>query len=517
MMQEHSQVRMQLNKYEHTTFDTWMLSYEQLSDTARRLLWLLGYMQRDRITAEIFQRAAANVEGFEPAIPLSESEQDAYTHIKDFLGSFLDSSGDWDLSVFLGVIREILSYSLIEYDWANEIYVLHPLVQTWAQTVAPHGLGSMHTAFLLAAALDWDESSEDYTFLRCLHLHVTSTLSYSQSSVNATTACLANVLYRNGQFESSSLLQSQVVRLRLHVLGEKNHKTIRAIVNLAETYSDQGRPKEAEDLLRQALGSSKQVFGEDHSDTLEVMHKLAIAYFDQGHLKKAQELQVQVLNAMKRVLGNHHLHTLRAMHRLSLTYFHQGRQKEAAELRLQVFETSKQVLDGDHPDKLRAMCSLAATYSNQGRQTEAEKLAVHVLNTCKQVLREDHPHTLNVMGLLASIYHSQGRQKEAEELEVQILDASKRVLGKDHPDTLTTMGNLAATYYNTGRLEQAAELETQVLDHRRQLLGTQHPDTVEAMRNLCLTYNRMGEPYRAKYKALSKDLSQIKAPTDPRD
>jgi hypothetical protein len=78
------------------------------------------------------------------------------------------------------------------------------------------------------------------------------------------------------------------------------------MADLAETYWNQGRWKEAEELKVQALETRKRVLGEEHPDTLTSIASLALTYSKQGRWKEAEELNVQVMETMQRVLGEEH-------------------------------------------------------------------------------------------------------------------------------------------------------------------------------------------------------------------
>ncbi|KAK0459053.1 hypothetical protein IW261DRAFT_1540773 [Armillaria novae-zelandiae] len=82
------------------------------------------------------------------------------------------------------------------------------------------------------------------------------------------------------------------------------------MANLASTYQNQGRWKEAEELQLQVLELRKK--------------------------KEAEELELQVLELRNTVLGEEHPDTLKAMANLAFMYQNQGRWKEAEELQLQV-------------------------------------------------------------------------------------------------------------------------------------------------------------------------------------
>jgi tetratricopeptide (TPR) repeat protein len=78
-----------------------------------------------------------------------------------------------------------------------------------------------------------------------------------------------------------------------------------------------------------------------HPDTLISMANLASTYRNQGRWKEAEELEVQVMETRERVLGEEHPDTLTSMANLAVTYRNQGRWDEAEKLEVQVLETSR--------------------------------------------------------------------------------------------------------------------------------------------------------------------------------
>ena len=75
------------------------------------------------------------------------------------------------------------------------------------------------------------------------------------------------------------------------------------------------------------------------------MSNLASTYWNQGRWKEAEELEVQVMETRKRLLGAEHPSTLTSMSNLALTYWNQGRWNEAEELQVQVMEIQKGSLE----------------------------------------------------------------------------------------------------------------------------------------------------------------------------
>tara|TARA_R110002003_G_scaffold95_1_gene7240 strand:- start:19322 stop:21166 length:1845 start_codon:yes stop_codon:yes gene_type:complete len=179
----------------------------------------------------------------------------------------------------------------------------------------------------------------------------------------------------------------------------------------------------------------KRTFGEEHTNTLSSLNNLAMTYNDRGRSKEAQELHMQVLETLKRVLGDEHPDTLTSMHNLATTYMHQERWKEAKELHVQVLEARKRVLGDEHPDALTSMNNLASAYWEQKRCKEAEELQVQVLETRKKVLGDEHPVTLTSMNNLACTLHDLRQNDEAISLMERCFQLRLRILGPHHPDT----------------------------------------------------------------------------------
>ncbi|MBE3045027.1 tetratricopeptide repeat protein, partial [Candidatus Bathyarchaeota archaeon] len=75
----------------------------------------------------------------------------------------------------------------------------------------------------------------------------------------------------------------------------------------------------------QVIERRKTKLGADHPDTLTSMGNLALTYWNQGRWKEAEELQFQVIERRKTKLGADHPDTLRSMANMAATYKNQGR------------------------------------------------------------------------------------------------------------------------------------------------------------------------------------------------
>ena len=65
------------------------------------------------------------------------------------------------------------------------------------------------------------------------------------------------------------------------------------------------------------METRKRVLGQEYPDTLISMGNLALTYRNQGRWKEAEELKVQVMETMQRVLGEKHPDTINSMAKLA--------------------------------------------------------------------------------------------------------------------------------------------------------------------------------------------------------
>ncbi|KAG8766152.1 hypothetical protein FRC12_007058 [Ceratobasidium sp. 428] len=494
ILDRYTKMPVSISGYERTVYATWKMSYDLLDEHAKKMLWLMAYLQRDRITVEIFRRAATRMMTFEPILALNDIDRGALDETKSYLSNFLQPDAGWDLDLFLTTMAEIQSCSLISFDRANETYELHTLVQEWIRTVIPYSpqKALAQSTFLITLSIDNGEETQDYAFRRSLELHVNSAMEHQEHINLASAACFGTILNEVGRYEKAKVLRLRVLEGRKVVLGGECAETLAAMSDLAATYLNQGLYKQAEPLQVKVLEGRKHVFGDEHPDTLTAMNNLANTYLQQGLYNQAESLEVQVLEGRKRALGDEHPDTLSAISNLANTYSYRGLYKQAEPLRVQVLEGRKRALGDEHPDTLVAMNNLAGTYSDQGLYKQAEALQVKVLEGSKQTLGHGHLNTLIAMSNLALTYLDQGLYKQAEMLQAQVLEGRKRALGDSHPETLLAMNNFAVVYSKQGLYEQAETLKVQVLEWMKRTLGDEHPDTLSAMNNLAITYSDQG-------------------------
>ncbi|KAL0929533.1 kinesin light chain [Colletotrichum truncatum] len=98
--------------------------------------------------------------------------------------------------------------------------------------------------------------------------------------------------------------------------------------------------------------------GNEHPSTLTSMANLAATYRNQGRWKEAEELEVQVMETFKRVLGEEHPDTLTSMANLAYIWKEERRQGDAVHLMEDCARRRQQSLGVEHPDTISSISAL---------------------------------------------------------------------------------------------------------------------------------------------------------------
>jgi len=468
-LEEYSQYRERLlsypafkgaSKYNRTVYGTWGLSFKEIQQRAQGddsqqaqaaksamfLLAMFAFFHFDGIIEEIFSYAATQGYGDSeqsPALPLADS-------ILDHTLLQLHNTGRWDNFIFKEGVQVLLSFSLIKLVSSKGTYTMHPLIHAWGRDRMSSEDRQKYCLMaygLLACSLPEDFDEQLYQFRRILVTHLRGNI---QHSVMAKKEMVDNyfddahekfgrMLSEQGYTGEAEKFEILVLDVRSRTLGEKHQDTIRAMVNLANTYWSLGKYADAEKLGIKVLDMRNRLLGEDHPDTILAMGNLANAYWSLGKYADAENLGIKVLDMRNTLLGE------------------------------------------EHPDTTLVMGNLASTYDCLGKYADAEKLGIKVLDMGNRLLGEDHPDTILAMGNLANTYWSLGKYADAEKLKIKVLDMRNRLLGEDHPDTINAMESLAITFHYLQKYTDAARLEVQVVDVRKKSFREEHPTTVESV------------------------------------
>jgi tetratricopeptide (TPR) repeat protein len=405
---------------------------------------------------------------------------------RDIPHSFLPPSSKLQMADALGLLS---AYSLIAINPENQDITLHRLVhlatRNWLRKEGRYTLYITKTAERLTELYP-NNKHENRQVWRAYLPHALFLLNDStfQTERENYTDIIKNVaasMCREGRYAEAERLQTDVLEIRIRILGPKDVSTLTSMNHLVSNYMLQYKWKKAEELETEALEVRKEVLGHEHPATLMSLSNLATILYSQGRWKPAEELVSQALETQKRVLGSEHEDTLITMSHLVPLWQSQGRWEEAEELAAQVVEIRKRILGPEHPDTLTSITLLVGACQFQSKWNKAEQLELEVFEIRKRVLGPGSPDTLNSMVSLALTYHYQQRWEEAEELGLKVLEAQRQLLGLAHPGTLGSMHTLARTLKHMGKTSQAIALMQTCAQLRSEVLPSDHPDAISSL------------------------------------
>lgn len=291
---------------------------------------------------------------------------------------------------------------------------------------------------------------------------------------------IADVLIDQGRYrEAANVLQS-VVDTRSNSVGVEHPDTLRSRNRLAYALWRQGRYREAEQQFRQLMALEERVLGPDDPDTLASESGLANALSDEGRYADAELEHRRVLEIRTRVLGAESLDTLKSRNNLALTLNRQQKYADAEKQLRELIIVEERVLGSDHPETLRSRRNLYVTLGNQGQHSEAEQGFRDLVLIEGRVLGPEHPDTLGARNNLGAALGQQQRFPEAEFEFREVVRLQTKVLGPEHPATLSSRMALAGVL---SQQEKYAEAEThcrEVIALDEKVLGPDHPATIAA-------------------------------------
>jgi tetratricopeptide (TPR) repeat protein len=233
--------------------------------------------------------------------------------------------------------------------------------------------------------------------------------------------------------------------------------------------SEEGRSREAEGLLREALDIIEKTWGRDHPDYEMALLTLGCVLSEQGRYIEAEGFLRQALAIADQMLSLDHPGA--SLHALAELLLNQGRDSEAEALLRQSLAVTVQALGPEHPSSLRELLALATMWARGERDQEAEPLLREVLAVTERALGREHRAYASALCALSEVLENRGHYAEAEEILCHAIDILERTWGRFHPDYAESQQRLAEVLEHQGRLVEAEGLRRQSLGVLEEALG----------------------------------------------
>ncbi|PPR01805.1 hypothetical protein CVT26_013164, partial [Gymnopilus dilepis] len=255
------------SEYEQTVYGTWELSFQKIesisfaedpsglpfspqqAQTAIGILGIFAYLHHDSISLDIFEAAWTNISCMDP------NERPAILDNHDLLWE--DEHGKWDELHFKQGIRVLIGFSLIKQGSSTGNYNVHPLVHSWSQDRLSYSTQQrrcQEATKLLSCSVSYRQTANDLQFHRQLVPHIQANgrgyTSFSSGETYDKDECFnfGFVFAHSGIWLKAEELYQKAWQICIREFGTEHPDTLTSMANLASTFRNQGRWKEAEEL-----------------------------------------------------------------------------------------------------------------------------------------------------------------------------------------------------------------------------------------------------------------------------
>jgi serine/threonine protein kinase/Tfp pilus assembly protein PilF len=237
-----------------------------------------------------------------------------------------------------------------------------------------------------------------------------------------------------------------------------------------------------------ALATRRGQLGEDHPDTLESIRSMSSLLRMQGKVKEAEPLLLQALEGYRKVCGPEDPRTLLCENLVAVLRSVQGRWEEQAKLHAASLEKHRRVLGEEHKETLDLMSGLGSALTNAGKFDEAEKILLKTYESFLRTKGAEDRGTLVVANNLGALYYGMDRMKDAERYYRIAVEGLQRTMSDLHPQMIAATDNMGAVLMRLDRLEEAIVYTSQALRSRRLLFGEDHLQTLRSVHNMAVMY-----------------------------
>lgn len=459
--------------YSAAVATTWSLSFEKLhqaSPAAAELLHFCAFLAPDSIPEKLLTGAAA------------------------CLGDMLSPVVADDLRLNLAC-KEVLKFSLFHREADQRVITMHRLVQAVLQEhLSDEGRTLWQQRAIKAVSVTFPSVEyENWSDCQQLlpHAHVCAgwmkqlPLPPPQSAPLLLRA--GYYLHEHAQESEAASLLEQSLEITKNLYGLHHRLVADSLNNLALVYQTQGKQKDAENLLLQAL-SIDALTQEEYGERTNSLNNLANLYQEQNRYQEAEALFLQALELDTQNYGSDHIEVATDLNNLALLYRIQGKYQEAEPLARRALEIKEKEHGQDHPAIAKNVNNLAALYYEQGLYEKAEPLYERALAIRERIYEAGHPEIANSLNNLALLYEKQGKLVQAEAYFQQALTMKIAVYGEQHQTVANSRNNLAQLFQQQKKYREAEKLFLQVLETRERFWASDRISIARSLNNLAVLY-----------------------------
>lgn len=283
------------------------------------------------------------------------------------------------------------------------------------------------------------------------------------------------------ELKRAEQLLDQSLEAAADAVGKNHPEYGFSLKEMASIYWEMGLYRDAEDLLKEALGIFK-ARGENDWDYLDAENTLGLVYIAWGFPEKSAPLFIHASTTYKQ-LGRRTNHAA-TLHNIGLMYLETGDYVESEKSYLEALKIKQELRGKDHVDCAITLEGLGGVYEGVGDFTRAEKVFLEALRIRQKAAGENEVMLLPSYHELGALYLQVRDYARAEPYLRKTLELREKYEGKRHPTYAKSLDNLAKYYHETNDVETAIKLMKDAMEIREAVLSPRHPDYATGLNNL---------------------------------
>ena len=250
--------------------------------------------------------------------------------------------------------------------------------------------------------------------------------------------------------------------LRSRVLAPDDTLVVRAMINLASALQDQSRTAPAESLYRKVLATPSRT-PSARRNRADALHSLGALLVADGRPAEAEPVLREALAIKRAQLGPGHAKTAQTLESLAQARLAEGDRVEGEKLLRETVDAWSRSLGTQHPYYATALSNLGGLLRDEGRLAEAEPLLKQALDVGRAAWGEDDAQVAAMRYNYARLLQSESKLAQAEPEFARAVASMEKSLPADHPSLATARSGLGSVRTDLGRPTEGEPLLRQAL------------------------------------------------------
>jgi tetratricopeptide (TPR) repeat protein len=263
----------------------------------------------------------------------------------------------------------------------------------------------------------------------------------------------------------------EIIERGRELLGDDHAVVASLLMTRASSLSTAGRPDEAVEAQREALGLYRTANRGDHPSTAAALSSLGKVLAERHDYAEAEDARREALGMKRRLYGAESEVTADELSDLKSLLVRAGNPDRNAEIRelwheaLAAYEAS---VGPEHRRTVIERCELGQWLQNNGYGEEAEPILVQSIEQARRVLGDSDLTRFATVRSLAQIHYIRGDLKGVIPLVEEMIEISHNAWGKGHFIALILTAQLTLFHYATEDLQGAEQYLNEFLRMRRE-------------------------------------------------